>query len=99
MTPFSHQSVRLTAGRHTGPDHGACVMELASMLAGERFSDRPDSVSPALAAVLRGYNDGLDDERRQSLKRLAAASVGTRADRRTERRRRERFARFVTAED
>jgi hypothetical protein len=42
-------------------------MELASMLAGERFSDRPRSVSRALAAFLRGYNDLLDDKRRQDL--------------------------------
>lgn len=97
MTPFSHQTVRLTAGRHSGPDHGVCVMELASMLAGERFTDRPADVSPSLAAILRGYNDGLDDDRRQTLKRFAAASIGTQASRRVERRRRAHFAEHVRA--
>jgi hypothetical protein len=92
MTPTSHQTVRLSAGRHSSPEHGVCVMELASMLAGERFTDRPDCVSPSLAAVLRGYNDGLDDARRQTLKAFAAASVGTRAGRAAERRRRAHLA-------
>jgi hypothetical protein len=87
MSP-SHQTVRLTAGRHTNADKGVCVMELASMLAGERFTDRPRSVSPALASVLRGYNDGLDDERRQTLKRYASASIGTATGRTSEKRRR-----------
>ncbi len=75
--PPNHQTIRLTTGRHAGPDDGVCVMELASMLAGEPFSDRPRSVSATLAAMLRGYNDGLDDRRRASLKYYASASVGT----------------------
>src|SRR3954467_8762233 len=98
MTAFTHQTVRLSAGRHSGPDHGVCVMELASMLARERFTDRPDDVSPTIAAILRGYNDGLDDERRQTLKRLASASIGTRACRGVERRRRSSFAESLTGE-
>ena len=35
MTRVTHQTVRLTTGKHTSPSDGACVMELASMLAGE----------------------------------------------------------------
>jgi hypothetical protein len=62
-------------------------MELASMLAGERFSDRPSSVCPVLAALLRAYNDVLDDARRQDLYRFAADSVGTRRTPRTHDRR------------
>ena len=62
-------------------------MELASLLAGERFSDHPESVCPVIAAFLRSYNDGVDDERRQDLYRFAAASVGTRSTGRAERRR------------
>jgi hypothetical protein len=54
-------------------------MELASMLAGERFSDRPRSVSPVIAAFLRGYNDLVDDRRRQDLIRYASDAVGTAA--------------------
>jgi hypothetical protein len=84
----SHQTATLGVGRHAGPDHGVCVMELASMLAGQRFSDRPAFVSPALAAALRGYNDGLDSERRQTLIPYASACVGTVAGRASEKRRR-----------
>ena len=85
---LSHQTARLSAGYHRKPEDGVCVMELASMLAGEPFSDWPRSVSPTLAAVLRGYNDGLDDRRRQTLKPYAAESVGTASGRAAERRRR-----------
>jgi hypothetical protein len=63
-------------------------MELASMLAGEPFSDHPRSVSRPLAAFLRGYNDALDDTRRQTLKPYASACVGTAGNRAADRRRR-----------
>jgi hypothetical protein len=79
MTQVSHQTVRLSQGKHRGPDHGACVMELSSMLAGEPFSDRPRCVDPVIAGFLRTYNDGIDDQRRQDLYPLAALVVGTRA--------------------
>jgi hypothetical protein len=78
MTPASHQTVRLSQGKHRGPDHGACVMELSSMLAGEPFSDRPRCVDPVIAGFLRTYNDGIDERRRQDLYPLAAEVVGTR---------------------
>jgi hypothetical protein len=52
-------------------------MELASMLAHEPFSDRPETASPVIAAFLRTYNDGLDDELRQDLYPLAALIVGS----------------------
>jgi hypothetical protein len=54
-------------------------MELASMLAGEPFSDRPRCVDPVIAAFLRTYNDGIDDKRRQELYPIAAEAVGTRS--------------------
>ena len=79
MTQLSHQTVRLSQGKHRGPDHGACVMELASMLAGEAFSDRPRCVDPVIAGFLRTYNDGIDESRRQDLYPLASEVVGTRA--------------------
>jgi hypothetical protein len=79
MSQVSHQTVRLSQGKHRDPDHGACVMELASMLAGEPFSDRPRCVDPVIAGFLRTYNDGIDDRRRQDLYPLAAEVVGTRA--------------------
>jgi hypothetical protein len=79
MTHASHQTVRLSQGKHRDPDHGACVMELASMLAGEPFSDRPRCVDPVIAGFLRTYNDGIDDRRRQDLYPLAAEVVGSRS--------------------
>ena len=79
MPPISHQTIKLGRGRHSSPEHGACVMELASMLAGESFSDHPRSVSRPIASFLRGYNDLLDDSRRADLYRYAAQTVGTAA--------------------
>ena len=64
------------------------MMELASMLAGERFSDRPRCVDPVLAAYLRAFNDRLDHVDRQRLLPYASRAVGTRAGRG---RRRERL--------
>jgi hypothetical protein len=81
MPTTSHQTVRLARGRHQSPDQGACVMELASMLAGEPFSDHPRSVCPVIGAFLRAYNDGLPDDRRQDLYEYAAKAVGTTATR------------------
>ncbi len=77
MPPISHQTIKLTRGRHSSPEHGACVMELASMLAGESFSDHPRSVSRPIASFLRGYNDLVDDRRRVDLYRYASQTVGT----------------------
>jgi hypothetical protein len=77
MPPISHQTIKLSRGRHSSPEHGACVMELASMLAGEGFSDHPRSVSRPIASFLRGYNDLVDDRRREDLYRYAAHAVGT----------------------
>jgi hypothetical protein len=90
MPPSSFQTVTLGYGRHSSAlDGEVCVMELCSMLAGERFSDHPRCVSPVLAAFVRGYNDGLDGRRRQSLITLAAECCGTRTDdQRTEHERR-----------
>jgi hypothetical protein len=75
----SHQTIRLSKGKHASPNEGACVMELASMLAGEPFSDRPATVCPVIAGFLRAYNDRVDDERRQDLYRYAAEVVDSRA--------------------
>jgi hypothetical protein len=77
MTGISHQTIKLSRGRHSSPQDGACVMELASMLAGQPFSDHPSSVCPLIGSLLRSYNDSIDDRRRQDLYRYAAAVVGT----------------------
>jgi hypothetical protein len=62
-------------------------MELASMLAGVRFGDRPASVCPVIGAILRAYNDNVDDRRRQDLYRFAADAVNTRRNYHAQRRR------------
>jgi hypothetical protein len=90
---ISHQTVRLERGGHASPANGMCVMELASVLAGERFSDHPRAVSPVIGYLLRTYNDAVDGDRRQALIPYAAAVVGTYRDRDLERR---RAARCVT---
>ena len=68
-------------------------MELASMLAGERFSDSPRCADPVIAAFLRAFNDRLPHVDRQRLRPYAAAVVGTRGDRRATRARRRRCTR------
>jgi hypothetical protein len=88
----SHQTVRLARGKHDTPADGACVLELASMLAGEPFGDQPRSVSPVIAAYLRTYNDGADDVSRQALYGAAARVVGTSAGLEVERARVRRCA-------
>jgi hypothetical protein len=74
----SHQTVRLSRGKHDSPEHGACVMELASMLAGGPFTDHPRCACPIIGAFLRSYNDWVDDRRRQDLYSYAARVVGSR---------------------
>lgn len=70
-------------------------MELASMLADEPFTDRPGSTSAVIAALLRTYNDGLGDDRRQDLYPLASLIVGTASSRRIERDRASRCLEFA----
>ena len=79
MSPVSYQTIRLSKGKHTDPEDGACVMELASMLAREPFTDHPVSVCPVIGSFLRSYNDSIDAERRQSLYEYASKVVGSRA--------------------
>lgn len=95
MTPNpTYKTVKLSAGRHPAPHLGACVMELASMLAKGPFTDRPATISPVIGAFLRTYNDGLDDARRQDLYPLASLIVGTSASRAVERDRASRCLAF-----
>jgi hypothetical protein len=91
----SHQTIRIDRGKHAAPEEGACVMELASMLGGESFSDRPRSVCPVVAGFLRGYNDLVDDDRRQDLYRYASEVVGSAGDRVMRWRRRRMLRRWA----
>jgi hypothetical protein len=87
MTQPAYQTVRLAKGRHDSPDRGVCVMELASMLAGERFTDHPRGVCPVIAGFLRSYNDLLPDGQQDEMYAYATLVVGTSAGRSVRRQR------------
>jgi hypothetical protein len=95
MSPATYQTIKLSKGRHSSPEEGACVMELASMLAGEPFTDHPVSVCPVIGSCLRAYNDWIDDDRRQDLYRYASRVVGTRATQEVQRARADRVIAWV----
>jgi hypothetical protein len=78
MSPANYQTIKLSKGKHSSPEDGACVMELASMLAGEPFTDHPVSVCPVIGSFLRSYNDSVDETRRQTLYEYASSAVGSR---------------------
>jgi hypothetical protein len=91
-TVISHQTAHLAPGPHRGPEDGVDVLELASLLAHERFGRRPRSVCPVIATFLQALGDDVfaadvDDAR---LRALAAAIVGTRGGWRARRMRRRR---------
>ena len=60
-------SLHPSRGRHTTATAGVCLMELASVVAGEPFTDHPQCVHPALALAARVVNDQVGDPVRQSL--------------------------------
>jgi hypothetical protein len=70
----------LSAGKHRSPRTGACFMELASLLAGERWSDHPACTHPLLAAVARHVNDHTSDAGRQRLADLIPSVIGLTGD-------------------
>jgi hypothetical protein len=82
-------AVRLAPGAHSSPHEGVCVVELASVIAGEKFSDRPSCVCPLIGAFLRGWNDRASHVQRQRLSPYAARIVGSRSNRRVTRQRRD----------
>src|SRR5918999_3363480 len=70
----------LSRGRHRTPRRGACFMELASLLAGERWSDHPACTHPLLGQLARQVNDRIGDIGRQQLTPLIPSVVGRRGD-------------------
>ena len=70
----------LSRGSHRSPRKGACLMELASYLAGERWSDHPACTHPLLAALAREVNDRVGDDTRQGLAQLIPDVVGLNGD-------------------
>jgi hypothetical protein len=70
----------LSRGKHRSPRKGACFMELASFLAGERWSDHPGCTHPLLAALARHVNDCTSDVNRQRLAGLIPSVIGLTSD-------------------
>lgn len=70
----------LSRGKHRHPRKGACFMELASYLAGERWSDHPACTHPLLAAVARLVNDHTSDASRPKLAELIPSVIGLTSD-------------------
>jgi hypothetical protein len=70
----------LSRGKHRSPRKGACFMELASVLAGERWSDHPACTHPLLAALARHVNDYTSDAGRQRLAGLIPSVIGLTGD-------------------
>jgi hypothetical protein len=70
----------LSRGKHRSPRKGACFMEFASLLAGERWSDHPACTHPLLAAVARHVNDYTSDAGRARLADLIPSVIGLTGD-------------------
>lgn len=73
-------SPALSRGRHRDPRDGGCFMEVASRLAGERWSDHPSCTHPLLAQVAREVNDHSTDDGRRALAPMIPAVVGANPD-------------------
>src|SRR5918993_2709892 len=70
----------LSRGKHRNPRKGACFMEFASFLAGERWGDHPACTHPLLAAVARLVNDYTSDAGRSRLVELIPSVIGLTGD-------------------
>ncbi|MCK8433506.1 hypothetical protein G3I77_10790 [Streptomyces sp. D2-8] len=57
---------------HLHPEDGACLMEVAALLASGRLTDSPPGTHPALVALARVVNDSVGDDARHALWPLAA---------------------------
>jgi hypothetical protein len=66
----------LSRGKHRSRRSGACFMELASDLAGERWSDHPRCTHPLLAELARAVNDCTSDQQRSKLAVLVPSVIG-----------------------
>ncbi|WP_052075714.1 hypothetical protein [Sphingomonas taxi] len=72
-------NIRLTAGQHSGPGDGLCLMEAVALFAGERHGDWPACVCPVLIEFGRVLNDVMPDRwRTDLLLPLVPVLVGTR---------------------
>lgn len=70
----------LSRGKHRNPRKGACFMEMAAYLAGERWSDHPACTHPLLASLARQVNDLTSDAARARLAPLIPSVIGLTGD-------------------
>ena len=66
----------LSRGKHRRPEQGACFMEMASVLAGETWSDAPPCTHPLLARLARRVNDLTSDAGRRRLAPMIPSVIG-----------------------
>jgi len=74
----------LREGKHEPPngDFRACILEAASYIANEPWSDQPQCVCPTIRHFMVSWNDSLprDEDRDRLLKPLLTKIVGTRSE-------------------
>jgi hypothetical protein len=70
----------LSRGKHRNARKGACFMEFAAYLAGERWSDHPSCTHPLLSELARQVNDCTSDEQRSRLVPLIPSVIGLTSD-------------------
>src|SRR3954466_5509777 len=86
MNPVPEYVPLLSAGRHRSPRSGGCFMEIASFLAGARWSDHPKCADPSLSELARCVNDVMPDDQRSQLAVLIPSVIGTGQSRPTKER-------------
>ena len=76
------RNVKLEAGAHSYGriDAGACAMEMAAYVAGEKWSDHPQCVDLALGAACRAANDHGPQWVRDAIRDRIPQLIGTRGD-------------------
>jgi hypothetical protein len=79
MKAIKLRELPLSRGTHKSAKEGACVMEVVSYVAGEKWSDHPNCACPIVSGFLRAWNDGVNDHDRQILKSFVPFLIGSRA--------------------
>ena len=82
-------ALSLSHGSHKDFEHGACVMEAISYIAGEPWGDHPECSCPVITGFCVSWNDNLpnNEARDRLLKPLIPLIVGTCSTREVEKRR------------
>jgi hypothetical protein len=80
MTTLDLTTLTLDKGAHDNFAEGACLLEAASYMAGEPWTDHPACVSRVIGTFGRSLNDSLPAARRQELKTYIPAMLNTADD-------------------